>query len=399
MFALPVAVVWSALFAALIWLSLPWAHKGLRNLWALACTAAALAAVWLGYPWRWLALAAATWIPLFAPHDGFSADPHLDAVCAAIASLTGLYALATDALGLQYVWTEPASRVLSSWASFISSQPFSGGPTYLGLHFVSAYILGCLAIFALSGRPNSRTARNLTAAVGSGIAGYMLLLAIFARLTGLTGLWFLALTFCLMLMFAAMIGAYASVADNGSMADNRPRLAGVLTGVAVAAIVASVSTGIIESGQARRSVMFLSEQSASFQPTSPLDFSDKFRPSFGWLPVYLEGVGYDISWGTLSVADLEHAQTVVAINVVSELSGEAQEAVSTFLRNGGSLLILADHTLYPDGRHPLGFIMNSAGIALNFDSARSVFDDHDRGRNQGAKRRSGMAVLRVRVEP
>jgi len=28
MFALPVKAVWSALFATLIWLSFPWAHKG-----------------------------------------------------------------------------------------------------------------------------------------------------------------------------------------------------------------------------------------------------------------------------------------------------------------------------------------------------------------------------------
>ena len=119
MFALPVTVVWSALFTAVIWLSFPWAHKGPRNLWALAAAAVALATVWLGYPWRWLALAAATWIPLFAPDDTLSADPHLDAVCAAIASLTGLYALATDVLGIRHVWAEPASRVLSSWASFV----------------------------------------------------------------------------------------------------------------------------------------------------------------------------------------------------------------------------------------------------------------------------------------
>ena len=67
-------------------------------------------------------------------------------------------------------------------------------------------------------------------------------------------------------------------------------------------------------------------------------------------------------------------QTVVVINVVNKLSDEAREAVSRFLQDGGSLLILADHTLYPDSSHPLDFIMNPAGITLNFDSARSLFD-------------------------
>ena len=374
MFALPFTVGWSAVFAVVIWTWVPWAQRGPRNLWAIMAAAAALAVGWLGYPWRWLALAAITWIPFFAQSGRFGADPHAETVCAAIASLTGLYALAMDALGLQYIWAEPASRALSSFASLVSSQPISIGPTYLGLHFVSAYILGCLAIFALGGQLNARAARNLAAALGGGIAGYMLLLATFARLTALAGLWFLALTFCLGLMLAIMIAAYARVAGRERVATTRPKLAGVLAGVAVAILIASVAIGIIQSGQARRSVMFLSEQSASFQPTSPLDFSDKFRPAFGWLPVYLEGVGYEISWGALSAADLGRAQTVVAINVISELSDEAREAVSTFLRNGGSLLILADHTLYPNGQHPLGFIMDSAGIALNFDSARSLFD-------------------------
>ena len=295
-------------------------------------------------------------------------------MCAAIASLTGLYALATDALGLQCIWTEPASRVLSSWASFVSSQPFSGGPTYLGLHFVFAYILGCLAVFAVGARLGRRAALNLGAALGGGIAGYLVLLTTFARLTRLTGLWFLALTSCLALMFAAMIAVYASVVSREPVAAARPKLSEALIGVAVASLIASIATGIIESGQARRSVMFLSEQSANFRPTSPLDFSDKFTPSFGWLAVYLEGTGYEVSWGDLSGDDLERVQTLVVINVVDKLSGEAQEAVLRFLNDGGSLLVLADHTLYPDGSHPLDFVMNPAGMALNFDSARSLFD-------------------------
>ena len=61
MFALPLTVGWSALFAALMWASSPWSHRGPRNLWALASAAAALAMGWLGYPWRWLAFAA-VWI-------------------------------------------------------------------------------------------------------------------------------------------------------------------------------------------------------------------------------------------------------------------------------------------------------------------------------------------------
>ncbi len=374
MFALPVAVVWSALFTAVIWLSFPWAHKGPRNLWALAAAAAALATVWLGYPWRWLALAAATWIPLFAPDDTLSADPHLDAVCAAIASLTGLYALATDVLGIRHVWAEPASRVLSSLVTSVSSQPFSGGPTYLGLHFVFAYILGCLAIFAVRPRLSRRAALNLGTALGGGLAGYLLLLAAFARLTRLAGLWFFALTSCLALMFATMIAAYALAASREPVAPTRPKLSGALIGVAAACLIASIATGVVESGQARRSVMFLSEQGASFRPTSPLDFSDKFAPSFGWLAVYLEGTGYEVSWGALCRDDVERVQTVVVINIVNKLSDEAREAVSTFVRNGGSLLVLADHTLYPDGSHPLDFVMGPAGITLNFDSARSLFD-------------------------
>ena len=113
MFALPLTVVWSAVFAVVIWTWVPWAQRGHRSLWAIVAAAAALAVGWLGYPWRWPALAAITWIPFFAQSGRFGADPHAETVCAAIASLTGLYALAMDALGLQYIWAEPASRALS----------------------------------------------------------------------------------------------------------------------------------------------------------------------------------------------------------------------------------------------------------------------------------------------
>jgi len=377
---------WSVLLVVLIWAALPRRHALWRAIGAVVAVATGLAAVRLAHPWLWLALVAASGMADELP--GRSAR----AACAAVPAAIGLYALATELFGLECLITEPVARWLSSFATFAAGRPVSGGPTYLALDFAIAYIVSCAAIslFAAShGRRRGVTGlRNLVIAVGGGLLLYLALIALFARFTGLSGSWFMALAGCAALLFAALAGAFAWLSTLWERAEHdaplprpqsspsssrRRRRVELAIGIISAALIAALGIGAAEYGEVRESVMFLSEQSGMFIPTSPSDFSDKSRPSFYWLPAYLEGTGYDVSWGGFTSSDLEQTQVVVAINVVSELSEDSRAALSAFIEGGGSLLVLADHTLYPSGTHPLDFVMSPSGIALNFDTARSLF--------------------------
>jgi hypothetical protein len=425
MFAWALRAGWSMLFSVAVWGALPPIRAQWRIVGVLVSLAIGVASTFLGHPWLWLALVAVAslpglWVsarsarpaarPAGRTDPGERAAPreHLDPVecaahiaCAAVTTLIGVYALVTEAFGLEYLVTEPVARWLSSFATFVSRRPVALGPTYLALNFAIAYIVSCVAISLFgTARGSQRAAirlQNLLVAIGGGVLLYLLLVAVFARFTGLTGSWFVALTACVVLLLAALIWVYASLsallAAAGADAVSEPahaqgrrqrqgvhpdrspgrHLLRLAAGIALAALIAAAGVGAVEYGEVRKSVMFLSDQAGMFVPTTPNDFGDKSRPSFYWLPVYLEGTGYEVSWGSFNEEDLAAVQVVVAINVVSELSEDSRLALAAFIEGGGSLLVLADHTLFPTGEHPLDFVMSRAGIGLNFDTARSLF--------------------------
>ena len=91
---------------------------------------------------------------------------------------------------------------------------------------------------------------------------------------------------------------------------------------------------------------------------------------FGALPFYLENRGYiceivrDIDTGVL-----ENAAALVVINPLLAPSEQSVAAVEKFVRNGGGVLAVGDHTGDEQIRKPLNKLLAPAGITFNFDSA------------------------------
>jgi len=118
-----------------------------------------------------------------------------------------------------------------------------------------------------------------------------------------------------------------------------------LAGVVIALLLCVVGALPMAVGQIHKSVMFLAAPDVDFEPTSPHDFNDKFRPSFGWLPVYLEGTGYDVSWGEISSQDLSGVQIVVGINVRDNLNEDQQKPWKTLSITEGLCLSRGSYVL------------------------------------------------------
>ncbi|MCL2058703.1 MAG: hypothetical protein FWH01_06540 [Oscillospiraceae bacterium] len=91
---------------------------------------------------------------------------------------------------------------------------------------------------------------------------------------------------------------------------------------------------------------------------------------FGVLPRYLEERGYACEIvGEVDAARLEGAAALVVINPLISPSMEATAAIADFVRGGGGVLAVGDHTGDEQIRRPLNRLLSPVGIEFNFDSA------------------------------
>jgi len=92
---------------------------------------------------------------------------------------------------------------------------------------------------------------------------------------------------------------------------------------------------------------------------------------FGLIPDYLRWSGFDVSLAdTLSPEVVNNAGVVVIVNLMDSLSEPEESALHQFVEEGGSLLLLGDHTGMQNIRDPSNRILEPYGIELNFDSAK-----------------------------
>ena len=93
---------------------------------------------------------------------------------------------------------------------------------------------------------------------------------------------------------------------------------------------------------------------------------------FGNLPKFLESMGFStLKVDTISDESLQDARILMMINIDKEIPQHELEAIWDFVENGGSLLLLGDHTFYKHGvkRIILNDILEPYNIRYAFDSA------------------------------
>ncbi len=78
----------------------------------------------------------------------------------------------------------------------------------------------------------------------------------------------------------------------------------------------------------------------------------------------------------LSASVLAEIDVVVLINVNKTLADEQKQVLWEFVENGGSVLVLGDHTNAGGIQKPLNDLLESVAISFDFDSALAFHQDH-----------------------
>jgi len=111
---------------------------------------------------------------------------------------------------------------------------------------------------------------------------------------------------------------------------------------------------------------FLNWESPKFGQYGPLS-----PGMFGNLPRFVESLGLKSRMAdAITSRALEGASALVIINLDHPLTSATIEAVWEFVRRGGALMVLADHTAYDEsGRVFVNELLRPTAIAVHFDSA------------------------------
>jgi hypothetical protein len=147
--------------------------------------------------------------------------------------------------------------------------------------------------------------------------------------------------------------------------------------VTLLAGAASLGAGVLLfgdrlAGEEDRRVAFLNVGGLDWKRPNVEEVGVYSTGMFGLLPVYLESFGWEVrSVGIEEAIALtpETARVLVVINCHHEWSLEERESIDRFVRSGGSLLVLGDHTDVFGLMRGLNTLLADWGIEFCFDSA------------------------------
>jgi hypothetical protein len=100
-------------------------------------------------------------------------------------------------------------------------------------------------------------------------------------------------------------------------------------------------------------------------------YEQKSGGMFGKLPYFLNSLGYETEIGRLD-GGLEDIRVLVFINTTEPLPDSLKEEIWDFVKAGGSLLVLADHTNLGGSRDVLNSLLTPFSVEINFDSAKHL---------------------------
>lgn len=106
-------------------------------------------------------------------------------------------------------------------------------------------------------------------------------------------------------------------------------------------------------------------------------YENTFGGMFGQLPIYARANGYEldiIDRDQIIPSDLENQQVLVLINSGTPW-GKSKEVILDFVREGGSLIVLGDHTDVFGLMKCFNDLLGDAGIRFKFDSAYNARDN------------------------
>ena len=141
--------------------------------------------------------------------------------------------------------------------------------------------------------------------------------------------------------------------------------------VLVAFSISSLTISLPLNSVSDKEVVFYEKGFLNWGTPTFQSFGSKSAGMFGNLPSFVEKMGFKSRRiDEITENSLSKAKVLVLINIKEEMSQSEVEVVWKFVRDGGSLLMLGDHTFYGnDGKNWLNDILKPVNIKYNFDSA------------------------------
>lgn len=314
--------------------------------------------------------------------------------------LLGVVRYASHASLLAWYASSHGTHALSGQIAALTGRPLLLGPTFSGLDLVVLALGVCLGGLRLPGaRPVLRLVLAVIA-IGVLSLGSLCLLAWTPELTsllerGLPTLWaqrvagWVALldpvhmALLLALPLAAVVAAALTAAPLAAAPARRPPRAAAWMVVPAALLAVASLTNLPGSlaSEPRRVALYEKGFINWLVPTHER-YGSRSGGMFGNLPQLVRHLGWEsafidrIDSGTLADHDV-----LVIINQFEPFDEASREAIDGFLRGGGALLVLGDHTFYkgPDGVPPdqpiegerlqINQPIRTSHIAFRFDSA------------------------------
>ncbi len=313
----------------------------------------------------------------------------------AIAALAGAGFLGLlDSTALGWYALELLARASSAVGAFVTASPARFGSSYLGLRLIP-YLLVCALVFrAAEGLRGPRLLLRPAAAAGLSLIAISVFAAalpfLYSLLSGpipddapsrwsvawryvLANLPLLSLPLALLNAIGFAIPARPA-AELARTMDTRPSRSSLAAagafGLLALGALALPPRGSIERG-AEGPVLLYRHGFHNWERPSFATYGEYSGGMFGNLPRMLASLGIRASIvDELSPRALEGARALVLINQERPLPADQLENVWSFVRGGGSLLVMGDHTFWKQGRtNWVNQILEPSHIRLNFDSA------------------------------
>lgn len=292
--------------------------------------------------------------------------------------LGGLFQCACRTSPLVWYAAQDASRHVSGAVGQLAGRPLDLGPSFTGIVLVVIAVSICLAEFALA--PKRRLFR-LLAAVVFVLLAHFAYLCLFARLSDFAAAAdpFYPVRLPLMQppLLAIVIGWFLRGPCEPADAPPDSRPAFVTWSLIVLAWVAgyvAVRTLSEVPGQApcRQPTVALYEKGfLNWDVPTHERYGSRSAGMFGNMPRLLDGMGWRSEFvGEIADRTLADKDVLVLINQREALPAESLEAIDAFVKAGGALLVLGDHTFWNDQKKlALNDPLATTHIRFRFDSA------------------------------
>jgi uncharacterized protein DUF4350 len=182
---------------------------------------------------------------------------------------------------------------------------------------------------------------------------------------------------------APVVALVAGPPDQGSV--DRPETArsdrperpgpasfGLAAACALSAVVAALPTVRLPGPERRPRIVF-PERGKLVGWEVPVIGSEGLERAgmFGMLPRYLRAAGFETrrTGDALTEQSLASADVAVVINPTEHLTADERSRLERFVRRGGGLVVLGDHTDIFGSQAPLNELLEPYGVAYRFDSA------------------------------